>query len=178
MLRLRISGYSIVAIALRVKWPDLVDLKAVTVFALNDATIFSSGGHEYVTSFRFHVVPNRLLMAGDLERLPAGTVLPTLNQGQDLVVTSGGVPLAPVRINYVRIERPDLMFNLKMVIHGLSMPFPHLNLTAVIGAGQIGRSAYDAGGSEWAGNSDVSYSMAPPSSGIKWTDEIEDHHGL
>ncbi|KAE9452765.1 hypothetical protein C3L33_15333, partial [Rhododendron williamsianum] len=148
MLRLRLSGYSIVAVALRVKYPYLVDLKAVTVFALNDAAIFSDVGHEYVTSFRFHIVPNRLLMASDLERLPAGTVLPTLNLGQELVVTTGGGgPFGgPVRINYVRIERPDMMFNLKMVVHGLSMPFPHVNVTAVIGSG----SGYDAAaGCEW-----------------------------
>ncbi|KAG5531866.1 hypothetical protein RHGRI_026467 [Rhododendron griersonianum] len=175
MLRLRLSGYSIVAVALRVKYPYLVDLKAVTVFALNDAAIFSDVGHEYVTSFRFHIVPNRLLMASDLEQLPAGTVLPTLNLGQELVVTTGGGsggPFGgPVRINYVRIERPDLMFNLKMVVHGLSMPFPHVNVTAVIGSG------YDAAGCGVAGNADVGYSVAPPSR-IERTDEIEDHHGL
>ncbi|XP_058181272.1 fasciclin-like arabinogalactan protein 21 [Rhododendron vialii] len=180
MLRLWLSGYSIVAIALRVKYPYLVDLKSVTVFALNDAAIFSNGGHEYVTSFRFHIIPDRLLMTSDLERLPAGTVLPTLNLGQELVVTTGGggVPFGgPVRINYVRIERPDLMFNLKMVVHGLSMPFPNVNLMAVIGSGQIGRSGYTAAGWGVPRNAEVGNKMTPQSR-IEWTDEIEDHHGL
>ncbi|KAF7132760.1 hypothetical protein RHSIM_Rhsim09G0083000 [Rhododendron simsii] len=180
MLRLRLSGYSIMAIALRVKYPYLVDLKSVTVFALNNASIFSDGGHEYVTSFRFHIVPDRLLMASDLERLPARTVLPTLNLGQELVVTTGGGSVlfgGPVRINYVRIGRPDLMFNLKMVVHGLSIPFPYVNLTAVIGSGQIGQSGYDVAGWGVARNADVGNTLAPQFR-IEWTDEIEDHHGL
>ncbi|KAI8567972.1 hypothetical protein RHMOL_Rhmol02G0163000 [Rhododendron molle] len=63
-------------------------------------------------------------MASDMERLPAGTMFPTLNQGQELVVNTdgGGVPFGgPVNINFVMIDRPDMMFNLKMVAHGLSI---------------------------------------------------------
>ncbi|KAL7000710.1 hypothetical protein U1Q18_001863 [Sarracenia purpurea var. burkii] len=178
MLRLRISGYSTIALALKVKYAELVNLRSMTVFALNDEAIFS-GGHAYVTDFRFHVVPNRLLMADDLEHLSAGTVLPTMEPGNDIVVTTGGGggPVAPMRINYVKIRSPDLMCNLNMAVHGLPMPFPHVNLTAAIGLRQIARSAYDTAGSDLAGNSAIGYSMAPTSR-IEWTAEIEDHHGL
>ncbi|KAI8538631.1 hypothetical protein RHMOL_Rhmol09G0119300 [Rhododendron molle] len=66
------------------------------------------------------------------------------------------------------------MFNLKMVVHGLSMPFPHVNLTAVIGSGQIERFGYYAAGWGVAGNAEVDNKQ----SRIEWMDEIEDHHGL
>ncbi|PSR91014.1 Fasciclin-like arabinogalactan protein [Actinidia chinensis var. chinensis] len=173
MLRLGISGYSILAVALRVKYAELMNLSAITVFALEDAAILS-GGHEYVTDFRFHVVPNRLLLAGDLEHLPAGTVLPTMDLGHELVVTTaggGGPWAAPTRINYVKINSPDLMYNLKMAVHGLSIPFPRLNLTAVSGLAKIERSAYGRAGLELTGNAAVGYSSS-------WTAEIEDHYGL
>lgn len=148
MLRLRISGYSVLAVALRVKYAELMELRTMTVFALNDVAVFS-GGHEYVTEFRFHVVPNRLLMAGDLEHLQAGMLLPTMDLGHDLVVTNaaGGGPLDPMRINYVKITSPDLMYNMKMAVHGLSMPFPHLNLTAASMA-EGERSRHEAPGWE------------------------------
>lgn len=71
MLRLSISGYGVVSLALKLKSAELLELHAVTVFAMDDVAIFSSAGHEYLPNFRFHVVPNWLLMAADLEKLPA-----------------------------------------------------------------------------------------------------------
>ncbi|KAA8550251.1 hypothetical protein F0562_001935 [Nyssa sinensis] len=161
MLRLHISGYNILSLALKVKYSHLLDLRNMTVFALDDVSIFS-GGHAYLSDFRFHIVPNRLLMAADLESLPPGTVLPTMEQGQELVVTTAGGrgPLTPMRINYVKIKNPDLMYNLKIAIHGVSMPFPHFH-PAVFG--QIGRSV---------GNPE----MEAPMAGIGSTVEMEDHH--
>ncbi|KAG5535998.1 hypothetical protein RHGRI_023701 [Rhododendron griersonianum] len=49
-------------------------------------------------------------MASDLEWLPAGTMFPTLNQGQELVVTTGGggVPFGwPLNINFVMNVQPE-----------------------------------------------------------------------
>ncbi|XP_052205222.1 putative fasciclin-like arabinogalactan protein 20 [Diospyros lotus] len=178
ILRLRISGYSVLAVALRVKYAELMELRTMTVFALNDVVVFS-GEHEYVTNFRFHVVPNRLLMANDLEHLQAGTLLPTMDLAHDLVVTNagGGGPLDPMRINYVKFTSPDLMYNMKMAVHGLSMPFPHLNLIAAIGMAQSERSRHEAPGWKMAGNAGIGYSMGP-SYGLEWTAKIEDDHSL
>ncbi|MCD7467241.1 hypothetical protein HAX54_004567 [Datura stramonium] len=129
IIRLRSSGYSIVALALRVKYPELSELKAMTVFALEDASIFASGGHAYLPNFRFHVVPNRRIMAGEMVSLPAGTVLPTMESEQKLVVTTagGGGVLAPMKINYVRIVHFDLLHNSRIVVHVVSVPFPHMH---------------------------------------------------
>lgn len=127
-MRLRISGYSVLALALRMKYVELAGLQNVTVFGLNDAAIFA-GGQTYVRDVRFHMVPNRLLMASDLEELPAGTVLPTMELNETLAVTAPGGRgvLQPLRINHVRITRPNVVHNLKIVVHGLSKPFPRLN---------------------------------------------------
>ncbi|KAF3792387.1 hypothetical protein EJ110_NYTH10437 [Nymphaea thermarum] len=122
MLSLRENGYSILALAMRIRYPDLVRLQNMTVFALDDGAIFS-GGHAYVNNVRFHIVPNRFLTHADLVAMPLGTVLPTLARGERLVVTSAG---DGVRINYVPIRSPDVLVNLHVVVHGVFLPFPHL----------------------------------------------------
>ncbi|KAK6141386.1 hypothetical protein DH2020_024877 [Rehmannia glutinosa] len=134
MTRLRISGYSTVALAMRVRYAELSGLKSMTLFAIDDESIFldgggGGGGHAYVADLGFHVVPNRLLMAADLIGLPKGTALPTMERGRKLVVTSAGDggPLAPTRINYVKVKRFDLVHNKRIVVHGLSMPFRHVD---------------------------------------------------
>ncbi|XP_057961710.1 fasciclin-like arabinogalactan protein 21 [Malania oleifera] len=183
MLRLRISGYSILALALRVKYAELVGLHNMTVFALDDISIFN-GGHAYVREVRFHIVPNRLLMAADLEHLPPSTVLPTLEPSEALVVTTaglggGGGGPTPLRINYVRMRSPDLLHNLRIVVHGLFMPFPHLNPT-VDSLGDNGRTGLDAagnGGSCRASEMEGACAMGP-SQEIKWTADNDDHRGL
>ena len=83
----------------------------MTVFALDDATIFF-GGREYIINVRFHIVSNILLMADDLSKLSVKMVLPTLAHGQTLEVTDsiGGSNL--MRINYVRLKIPDVVHNL------------------------------------------------------------------
>ncbi|CAN6465648.1 unnamed protein product [Victoria cruziana] len=122
MRRLRERGYSVVALALRVKYAELVGLHNMTIFALDDSAIFS-GSHAYVSNFRFHVVPNRLLSHDDLVTLPLGSVLPTLLKGESLLLTSAG---ASVRINYVPLRSQDVLRNLNVVVHGIFLPFPHL----------------------------------------------------
>lgn len=44
MLRLSGAGYGVVALALRVKYHELVPLQSMTVFALDDVSIFSGNG--------------------------------------------------------------------------------------------------------------------------------------
>ncbi|XP_072992622.1 uncharacterized protein [Typha latifolia] len=131
IVRLRESGFGILALAIKVKYPVLAALSNMTIFALDDPAIFA-GGHAYLTEVRFHVVPDRLLTHDDLLRLPTGTILPTLVRGQYLVVTHGsGSPGAigsGLRINYVPIKVPDVVNNSRVAVHSVCMPFPHLYL--------------------------------------------------
>ncbi|KAL2510689.1 Uncharacterized protein Adt_16289 [Abeliophyllum distichum] len=176
MMRLRISGYSVLALAMRVKYPELSDLKFMTLFALDDSSIFAGGsGHSYVADIGFHVVPNRLLMAADLASLPKGTELPTMEKGQSLVITTagGGGPLAPMRINYMKIKDFDMVYNKKIVVHGLSMPFPRLNPMPETGFTQTEKSRI--GVSE---NGEVFDMMAPLPAGIFSAVDINNNHGL
>lgn len=131
MLRLRTSGFGILALALKIKFGDLVGLQNATIFAMDDVSIFA-GSHSYVSNVRFHIVPNRYLAVSDLEKLAVGTTLPTLDRGHYLVVTTAGGP-PTLRINYVRIKVPEVMKNLKIVVHALFLPFPRLHPTSISG---------------------------------------------
>ncbi|KAJ8547534.1 hypothetical protein K7X08_011120 [Anisodus acutangulus] len=129
MARLRTGGFSLVALAMRVKYPDLAELKSMTIFAISDMSIFGVGiGHEYVRNFGFHIVPNRLLMASELVKLDTNTELLTMDKVGKLVVTTAGGngPLVPMRINYVKVKNLDLVYNNRVVVHGLSTPFPRI----------------------------------------------------
>lgn len=129
--RLRTGGYTMVALAMRVKYPDFADLKSMTIFAMDDMSIFGTGiGHEYVANFGFHVVPNRLLMASELVELAPNTELMTMDEGRKLVVTTAGgnAPLIPMRINYVKVKNLDVFYNKRIVVHGLSAPFQWIRL--------------------------------------------------
>ncbi|KAL8266228.1 hypothetical protein R6Q59_003572 [Mikania micrantha] len=130
MLRLRNSGFNIIALAMKMKSVELLNLQNMTVFALDDVSIFS-GSHSYVNNIRFHIIPNRLLTISDLEKISSGTLLPTLEPGQSLMVTTTAGDFTPMRINYVRIKVPDVMRNLKIVVHSIYLPFPHLHPSAV-----------------------------------------------
>ncbi|KAF7132800.1 hypothetical protein RHSIM_Rhsim09G0083400 [Rhododendron simsii] len=137
MLRLSGAGYGVVALALRVKYHELVPLQSMTVFALDDVSIFSGNGYAYVTGFRSHVVPDKLLMGADMAGLALGTALATLEPGKKLVVTN----VKPtISINYVKIKRFDLAYNPKVVVHGLSLPFPHVH--GDFGGVKKGRSGF------------------------------------
>jgi len=184
MIRLRTGGYSILALALRIKYPAIVTLNNMTIFALDDSAIFH-GGSAYVHDVKFHIVPNCLLKLADLEALPATTVLPTLLPGETLTVTtaSGGGVLSPMRINYVRIKSPDLLYNLKIVVHGLTLPFSHLHQQATMAVS--GRSGFSAIDTEFG---PVDHDQVPlgklghtekaPSPVTEPTLEMDYHHGL
>lgn len=184
IIRLRNSGYSIVALALRVKYAELSELKAMTVFALDDVSIFASGGHAYLPHFRFHVVPNRRIMAGEMVSLPAGTVLPTMEGEQKLVVTTagGGGVLAPMKINYVRVVHFDLLHNTRIVIHGVSVSFPHMHHHVTAdqkGFAQMEQphAHCDVSGSG-TGVCDVHDDFAPAGMRSSVMGNIEEHEGL
>ncbi|KAM0055342.1 putative FAS1 domain-containing protein [Helianthus debilis subsp. tardiflorus] len=130
VLRLRNSGFSILALAMKMKSSELMNLQNFTVFALDDVSIFS-GSHAYVNNVRFHIIPNKLLAISDLEKISSGTLLPTLESGQSLMVTTAAGTFTPMRINFVRIKVPDVMRNLKIVVHSIYLPFPHLHPSAL-----------------------------------------------
>ncbi|XP_028755090.1 fasciclin-like arabinogalactan protein 21 [Neltuma alba] len=185
ILRLRNNGFSILALAMKVKYSELVTLNNMTIFAVDDLSIFS-GSHSYISNVRFHIVPNHYLTFTDLEKLPVGTPLPTLERGQTLLITtsSGGLTSAPMRINYVRVKVPDVIHNIKMVVHSIYLPFPHISPVA---------AAYDSIlGGEGAAHASADQMMEgtcaaingngncsePPIPQAKPMVEIEDHHGL
>ncbi|KAE8691243.1 26S proteasome non-ATPase regulatory subunit [Hibiscus syriacus] len=123
ILRLRNSGFSVLSLALKLKYAELVSLRNVTIFALDDVSIFS-GSYSYISSVRLHILPNQLLTIADLERLPVGTTLTTLDRDQSLVVTTeGGIIRKQMRINYVSIKVADMMRNLNVIVHSLYLPF-------------------------------------------------------
>ncbi|KAL3531332.1 hypothetical protein ACH5RR_010654 [Cinchona calisaya] len=147
MAQLRFRGFSLVALAMRIKYPELSDLKSMTVFAIDDASIFAGGeGHAYVTDLMYHIVPNRILQGSHLMGLPSETVIPTMERGQKLVITTagGGGPLAPMRINYVKIKNFDLVSNTRIVVHALSTPFPHVHHRTAKNEGTCAQSQSEA----------------------------------
>lgn len=68
-------------------------------------------------------------MTADLVSLKAATVLPTMEIGQNLVVTTGGGggPLFPMKINYVKVSTMDLLHNSRIVVHAVSTAFPYMH---------------------------------------------------
>ncbi|XP_073034545.1 fasciclin-like arabinogalactan protein 21 [Primulina eburnea] len=153
ILRLQTIGYGVVSMALRFRYPELVELKAMTVFAVDDNSIFTGEGSIYLSNFLHHVVPNKRLTAADLVTLRLKTSLPTMEAGQDLVVTTagGGGTLTPMKINHMKLVTIDLMHNAKMVIHGISSPFPRVQQyqeaesDAEIQRSRCGRLDWDGG---------------------------------
>ncbi|XP_022752024.1 fasciclin-like arabinogalactan protein 21 [Durio zibethinus] len=128
IVRLRNNGFSVLSLAMKIKYAELVPLNNVTIFAVDDVSIFS-GSHSYINNVRYHIVPNQFLTITDLEGLPMGTTLTTLDRGQSLVVTTagGGILKNQMRINYVMIKVADLIRNLKVIVHSIYLPFPHVH---------------------------------------------------
>ncbi|CAL0306596.1 unnamed protein product [Lupinus luteus] len=195
MFRLRNNGFSIVALAMKVKYAHLVSLNNMTIFAVDDLSIFS-GSHSYIDNVRFHIVPNRYLLIADLEKLPVGTPLPTLERGQPLMITTsgGGTTLAPMRINYVRIKSSDVIRNVRIVVHSVYLPFPHINPMAaaydnIFGGGDAsegteskpqeeGMCSTAADGHGGCGASPMTMPQVQVKPIAMAMVDIEDHHGL
>ncbi|WCJ44534.1 hypothetical protein M5689_025196 [Euphorbia peplus] len=143
MLRLRNNGFSILSLAMRAKYVDLVTLNNMTMFALDDASIFS-GSQSYISHIRFHIVPNVFLTHADLEKLPVGTRLPTLDRGHTLVVTGAGghnPAVSPMRINYVRIKVPEVIRNMRIAVHSVYLPFPRIDPDVAAFDGMLGEQS-------------------------------------
>ncbi|KAI9117039.1 hypothetical protein K1719_012038 [Acacia pycnantha] len=187
ILRLRNNGFSILALAMKVRYSDLITLNNMTIFAVDDLSIFS-GSHSYISNVKFHMVPNHYLTITDLEKLPLGTPLPTLERGQTLLITNsfGGLTSAPMRINYVRVKVPDVTRNIKIVVHSVYLPFPHISPVAAAFDSLLGGegSAHASSAADQMmegtcdsmdGNGNCS---EPPIPQAKPMVEIEDHHGL
>ncbi|XP_062205593.1 uncharacterized protein LOC133907548 [Phragmites australis] len=127
--RLRDGGFGFVSLAMRVKFTELEKFANLTVFALDDQAIFTGGGHDYVSSVRFHIVPGYRLSRADLLRLRPGTILPTMaGEDQKLVITHGaGSASNEVLINYVPLKEPNVVINSRVAVHGIYVPFPRLH---------------------------------------------------
>ncbi|KAF1867265.1 hypothetical protein Lal_00049694 [Lupinus albus] len=195
MLRLRNNGFSILSLAMKVKYAHLVTLSNMTIFAVDDLSILS-GSHSYIDNVRFHIVPNRYLLIADLEKLPVGTPLPTLERGQPLMITTsgGGTTLAPMRINYVRIKSADVIRNVRIVVHSVYLPFPHINPVAAAYGNILGGGGSSEGTEKMpqeeetcsaAGDGHGGCGLSPmamPQVQVKPIAmamvDIEDHHGL
>ncbi|VFQ65816.1 unnamed protein product [Cuscuta campestris] len=128
IIRLDNSHHRIVALAMRVKFAELSKLKSMTVFALEDSHLLAGNGFLYLSNFHFHVVPNRRILSSEMLSLPQGSMLPTMDPQHSLVLTTAGEGgrVKPMRINYITIPSLDLMHNSRIVIHGVSSPFPHM----------------------------------------------------
>ncbi|CAI9260317.1 unnamed protein product [Lactuca saligna] len=63
-----------------------------------------------------------------------GAALLTLERGKPLLITTSGagrgLTSTPMRINYVRIKVMDIIRNVKLMVHSVYLPFPHINLVA------------------------------------------------
>lgn len=187
MLRLRNNGFSVLSLAMKVKYPELIPLINVTIFGLDDVSIFS-GSYAYIHSVRFHIVPNQFLTVADLERLPVGTTLPTLDRGQSLVVTTvgEGITKNQLRINYVAIKVADMIRNLNVIVHSIYLPFPHLHPTAavtdaILGGDQTSTAAgtngdCEASNEQGQGNCGMSQVNQMATQLKPHMLELEDHH--
>ncbi|XP_018850857.1 fasciclin-like arabinogalactan protein 21 [Juglans regia] len=188
MLRLRNNGFNILALAMKVKYGELIGLNNMTVFAVDDVSIFS-GSNAYISNIRFHIVPNHYLTFSDLEKLPTEITLPTLERGQSLRITTagGGLSGAPVRINYVSIRVPDVIHNLKIAVHSVFLPFPHIQPTAapfdqILGGGEAnGAEQLDSDRTVYGICDDLEGNVVcgeAPMAQVKPSVDVEDHHGL
>ncbi|KAK7343458.1 hypothetical protein VNO77_12217 [Canavalia gladiata] len=115
---LRTGGYSAMALFLGMQLSGVVEQSGITVFAPADETVMNRIGdfNEYPSFFRRHVVPCRL-MWNDLVDFGDGSELPTFLDGFTINITrSDGVLI----LNGVPVFFPDVFFNDKVVVHGVS----------------------------------------------------------
>ncbi|XP_027364770.1 putative fasciclin-like arabinogalactan protein 20 [Abrus precatorius] len=115
---LRSGGYSTMASFLGMQLSGVAEQSGITVFAPADETVANRIGDfsEYPSFFRRHVVPCRLLW-NDLVDLGDGSELRTFLEGFAINITrSDGVLI----LNGVPVFFPDVFFNDKVVVHGVS----------------------------------------------------------
>jgi len=115
---LQTSGYSAVASFLGMQLSGVVEPSGITVFAPADDSVMSSIGDfdQYPSFFRRHVVPCRLLW-NDLVNLGDGSLLPTFLDGFSINATRFDGVLV---FNGVPVFFPDLFFNERVAVHGVS----------------------------------------------------------
>lgn len=97
---------------------SLTDQSGITVFAPADEMVMNRVGdfEDYPSFFRRHVVPCKLLW-NELVDFGDGTELRTFSEGFNINITrSGGVLI----LNGVTVFFPDVYFNDKIVVHGVS----------------------------------------------------------
>ncbi|KAI4329952.1 hypothetical protein MLD38_028274 [Melastoma candidum] len=183
IFRLRHGGYGVLSLAIKVRFNDLLSLTNVTLFAVDDSTIFNSEDNEspgsdrdFAGNVRLHVLPNRYVGKDELRSLPVGTTMRTLKEGQDLMVTSAGGLSGDVEINYARVKTPEVVRNLKVMVHALTLPFAKVRV-------EPGGQSPETGGP--AENRTVAVNGPPGAQESKAncgpghgaTVEVEDYHG-
>lgn len=103
--------------------------------------------------------------------------------------------LAPMRINYVRVKVADVIRNVKIMVHSVYLPFPHINPVAAAydtilggeGASEGDATITDSAGQNTEGTCSAldgrggcvgGVAGMSPMPQVKPMVEIEDHHGL
>ncbi|XP_061365016.1 putative fasciclin-like arabinogalactan protein 20 [Gastrolobium bilobum] len=115
---LKSGGYSAMASFLGMQLSGVADHSGITVFAPTDEVVLNHIGDlgEHPSFFRRHVVPCKLLW-NNLVDYTDGSELPTFLEGYSINITrSGGVLI----LNGVPVFFPDIFFNDKVVVHGVS----------------------------------------------------------
>ncbi|KAK7390922.1 hypothetical protein VNO78_19126 [Psophocarpus tetragonolobus] len=115
---LKTGGYSAMASFLGMQLSGVAEQSGITVFAPADDMLMNRIGDlgDYPSFFRRHIVPCRILW-NDLVDLGDGTELPTFLEGFAINITrSDGVLI----LNGVPVFFPDVFFNDRVVVHGVS----------------------------------------------------------
>ncbi|KAL9673834.1 hypothetical protein QQ045_030096 [Rhodiola kirilowii] len=178
-LRLRSSGFSTLALALKIRYEELQRLQSMTIFALSDVAIFRLG-HSYVQNLGFYIAPNSLITEEILTSYPKETEIQTMEPGNNLVITSTLSDGDELMINYVAVRALGFISNLNIVIHQISEPFRHVGSRSSVEElrGRIeGSAAMDY--KRWSDEyGDYGFEQAPLSSDYQSVPVFDDYHGL
>jgi len=115
---LKTTGYSVMASFLGMQLSGNINQNGITVFAPTDEMVMNRIGdfEDYPSFFRRHMVPCKFLW-NDLVDFGDGTQLPTFLEGFSINITrSGGVLI----LNGVPVFFPDVFFNERLVVHGVT----------------------------------------------------------
>lgn len=115
---LKSGGYSAMASFLGMQLSGVSEQSGMTVFAPADDMVLNRIGDlgELPSFFRRHVVPCKLLW-NDLVDFDDGSELPTFLEGFAINITRNGGVLI---LNGVPVFFPDIFFNDRIVVHGVS----------------------------------------------------------